>query len=256
MPTLHTDDDVAISYRVLGTGPKDVLFIHCWGNSSVAYDPTLEAMDLDGLRLIVPDLRGAGASGRPEGGYTLETFARDVMQVADAERSTSFTLVGHSMGAQIAMWIASTAPERVAGLVMLSPIPPSGFPLSLWKTELLRTSAGNAEKQKTIYRLGCNLLKPEVFERLVEDAGKVSQAAIEQGFDTWSKASFVEQVRTIRARTLIIASDDPYLPQKRLRESVLPLIKGARLAYLPGAGHHAASERPHEVAALIQSFLA
>jgi pimeloyl-ACP methyl ester carboxylesterase len=100
--TVKTDDGTSISYKVMGDGPIDVLFVHCWGNSSFAYQEMLKGIDTRGLRLLVPDLRGSGDSDRPNTGYSIERHAKDMMAVAADAKSKRFVVVGHSMGGQIA----------------------------------------------------------------------------------------------------------------------------------------------------------
>lgn len=256
MPAVKTDDGVKISYTTIGKGPKDILFIHCWGNSSAAYREVLRDFDVDGLRLIVPDRRGTGASDAPPSGYTTERFAMDMMSVLEDARSTRPMLVGHSAGGQISMFMASKWPEQVSGQILLMPVPPSGAPLDEGTTKLLRDSSGNREAQATIFKFGSPLFKQEALDWMLDDAGKIGVAATQQGFDAWTQASFAPQVAKTRCPTLVLANDDPfYSPetQKKLTASIIP---GARLAYLPDCGHYAVAERPKEIAAVIQGFVA
>ncbi|HNK47222.1 MAG TPA: alpha/beta hydrolase, partial [Pseudomonadota bacterium] len=98
--SVHSQD-VSIAYRVIGAGPRDVMLVHGWMVSGAVYDDLVGALDTEGLRLILVDLRGSGKSGRPQSGYTIEQYAKDVLAVADAVGSRKFMLVGHSMGGQI-----------------------------------------------------------------------------------------------------------------------------------------------------------
>ncbi len=119
MPTITTDDGTSIAYRTFGEGPLNVLLVHGWMVSGAVYNDLLDALDTSGLRLIVPDLRGTGASDKPGSGYSLERHAKDMVAAADAAGAQSFVVVGHSMGGQIAQWIAASQPDRVRGLMLL-----------------------------------------------------------------------------------------------------------------------------------------
>lgn len=256
MPTTNATDGTPLHYRVLGEGPRDVVLVHGWMVSGAVWDLMLEKLDLTGLRLIVPDHRGSGKSGRPASGYTLAQYAKDVLAVADHAGSKRFALVGHSMGGQIAKWVAADAPERITGLVLLNTVPASGLPLPPDAAGLFRTSAGDREKQKTILGLACKELSPEALERLLEDSGAVAKDAIEQCFDSWTAGGFADRLSTITAATLVVATDDPFLPPVFLKQAVVALIRGARLTHLPGPGHYPQVERPAETAALVSAFLA
>jgi pimeloyl-ACP methyl ester carboxylesterase len=248
--------DVSISYRVIGAGSRDVFLIHGWMVSGAVYDDLIASLDTEGLRLIVIDLRGSGRSGRPSSGYTIAQYATDVLAVADEIGSRSFVAVGHSMGGQIAQWLAATAPERVSGLLLLCPVPASGIPLPPDAQALFRNCGQNRGMQQTILGLACKQLSDEARERLLDDAQGVSAECVAQAFDTWTSGGFSEKLSAINTPTLVVGTDDPFLPPAFLRQAVMSLIRGARLAILPGPGHYVQVERPRETAALLEAFLA
>jgi non-heme chloroperoxidase len=256
MPIVASSDQTPIHYRVIGEGPRNVLLVHGWMVSGAVFDGLLEKLDTTGLRLVIPDLRGSGKSGAPAGGYTLEQHVRDVLAVADHAGLQRFTVVGHSMGGQLAQWISAQEPSRVEGLMLLCPVPASGIPLPPEVAGLFRTSANDREKQKTILGLACKQLPEESLARLLKDAATLGKASIEGGFDAWTGGGFEAKLASITAPTLVVATDDPFLPPAFLREKVVHPIRGARLAYLPGPGHYPAVERSAETAALLTSFLA
>jgi lipase len=69
--------------------------------------------------LVGVDLRGRGDSDKPDAGYGLETHASDVVRVFDHLGLASAVLLGHSMGAFVALETALAYPERVRALVLL-----------------------------------------------------------------------------------------------------------------------------------------
>jgi len=256
MRNLTTNDGVRLSYRVFGEGPKTVILIHGWMVSGAIYDDLVAALDKSGLRLVVPDLRGVGASDRPERGYTIERYADDILAVADAEGCERFTVVGHSMGGKIAQWIAATSPARVEGVALLCPVPAAGMPLPPDARALFRGSGGNRAAQKTILDLACKELSEAVRERTLDDAATISASCIASSFDAWSEGNFADKLGAVRAPTLVVATDDPFLTPAILREAIVARVAGARLAYLPGPGHYVQIERPRETAALLEAFIA
>lgn len=255
MPTMTADDNVKIAYRVVGEGPQPVLLIHGWMMNGGVYDDVLPLLDARGLRLVIPDLRGAGGSDRPTGGYTLDRYARDLRALIDAESSAPWLVIGHSMGGQIAQMIAADAPDRVAGMVLLCPVPASGIPLPPEAQGLFR-GAASREPQATILGMACKQLGPESQERLLGLGATVDAACIAESFDAWRSGGFADRLGQIRARTLVVATDDPFLPPDFLRQAVRDPIAGARLAVIPGPGHYPQVERPAETAAVLEAFLA
>ena len=84
-----------------------------------------EALAADGRWVVAPDLRGHGSSDRTSG-YSLELVRDDVVGLADALRLDRFALVGHSLGASVAVLVAEAAPHRVTALVLEDAGPPTG----------------------------------------------------------------------------------------------------------------------------------
>ena len=250
-----TNDGVKLAYRVVGSGPRTVIAVHGWMVSSRVYDDLIAALDGTGLRLVVPDLRGAGDSDKPATGYTIERYARDILGLADDLDARSFVLVGHSMGGIICQWIAANAPERVAGMVLLCPVPASGVPFPPEPAAMFR-NAHTAGVHAAILDMACTNLGEASRAHLLAAAATVPAACIAEAFDAWSGAAFADQLAQVTARTLVVASDDPFLPPDFLRQTIVANIPGARLAVLRGAGHYLPIERTGETAAVIEAFLA
>jgi non-heme chloroperoxidase len=256
MTDVRADDGVKIAYTTKGTGARKVVFVHGWMVSSRVYTDLLERLDAEGRTFLVPDLRGSGASDRPGSGYTLERHMADVVAAADHAGAERFIVVGHSMGGQLAQLIAATHPGRVDGVLLLTPVPASGLPIPEDAAGLFRSSGGNRDAQRTILNLATKQLDDAAKERLLDDAGAVAPQAVKEGFDAWSRGGFEGKLAASTAPTLVLATDDPFLPPALLREKVCGPIQGARLAHLPGPGHYPQVERPAETAAIVDAFLA
>jgi 3-oxoadipate enol-lactonase len=71
-----------------------------------------------GGHVIVPDLRGFGASEAPAGPYPMDLLARDVLALADHANAPRFVLGGLSMGGYIAFAVVRLAGDRLRGLIL------------------------------------------------------------------------------------------------------------------------------------------
>lgn len=254
MPSVTTSDQATIHYRVLGDGPTPCILVHGWMVSGAVWDEFVPHVDLARFRLLIPDQRGTGGSSAATG-FSLEQYASDIRAIADAEKLSKYVVVGHSMGGQIAQLVAATD-SRVSGMVLLNSVPAAGLPLPPDAAGLFRTSGQDREKQKTILGLACKQLGDASLQRLLDDAGKISVACIEGAYDAFTKGGFAERLASVACPTLVVATDDPFLPAPFLEQTVVSLIRGARLAHLPGPGHYPQVERPKETAALVQDFVA
>jgi pimeloyl-ACP methyl ester carboxylesterase len=81
------------------------------------------ALERSGHRVVAYDARGHGRStpAPDPGAYTYEELGRDLEAVLDQLQIERAVLAGASMGAHTLLWLALRAPERVAGLVVITP---------------------------------------------------------------------------------------------------------------------------------------
>ena len=73
----------------------------------------------DRYRIIAPDQRGHGLSGKPVSKYTADEMAADIVALMDHLNIDSIILVGHSMGASVAASLCATHPDRAKALALL-----------------------------------------------------------------------------------------------------------------------------------------
>ncbi len=74
------------------------------------------------LPVFAPDLPGHGASGKAVDSGSLAEMATAVLEFLDALNLSTVDLVGHSLGAAVAMQIAEAQPHRVASLALIAPV--------------------------------------------------------------------------------------------------------------------------------------
>jgi pimeloyl-ACP methyl ester carboxylesterase len=118
-----TNGDVTLHYEDEGSG-KPVLLIHGHTMDRRIWDPVMPGLRAADLRVLRPDLRGHGLSTRPDSGYHLSHHASDMAVVLDEAGIDSAAVVGYSIGGGVALEMALTLPDRVAGLVLMSPVMP------------------------------------------------------------------------------------------------------------------------------------
>jgi pimeloyl-ACP methyl ester carboxylesterase len=124
-----------IAQAVLEWGPADgtpLLLIHGNCSSGAFWEPFVRRLlDTGRWRVVAPDLRGYGGSEPAPVNATrgLRDFADDVAALLDQvfEPGTRPVVAGHSMGGGVAMHLTIDHPDRVAGLLLESPVSPYGF---------------------------------------------------------------------------------------------------------------------------------
>ncbi len=98
--------DLDLFYLDTRTAGPAILCLHGrWGRAEVWSDFMLHYGNR--FRIIAPDQRGHGLSGKPEAEYTVEEMAGDVIELLDHLEIGSAILVGHSMGGAIVGYLAA-----------------------------------------------------------------------------------------------------------------------------------------------------
>ena len=250
------DDGVTLSYEATGQGPPDLLFLHGWAGSGRYFEETIAALDTSRLRAITFDLRGHGRSDDHDD-LTLDRIARDGLAVADAAGAGPLVLVGFSMGARFALYLAARAPERVAGLVLVAGCPTGEIPLP---PELLADwcgRRGDAWRMADLLRsFSKRPVDPAVLDRFGQDAARIPLAALQGTLESACDASFTVDLGAIAAPVLVVGgSDDAMFTPDLLRAAVVAPLPKARFLVLD-ANHEIPAEAPRELAIAIAAFLA
>jgi pimeloyl-ACP methyl ester carboxylesterase len=120
--TRFQSDDVEIDYSVVGAG-EPVLLIHGFASTArVNWIDTGWAKTLAdaGYRVITFDNRGHGSSGKlyDPGGYGAPTMAEDARRLLDHLDIARAHVMGYSMGARVAAFLAIAHPDRVRSLIL------------------------------------------------------------------------------------------------------------------------------------------
>jgi pimeloyl-ACP methyl ester carboxylesterase len=120
--------DVRLHFRLGGAG-SPVVLLHGFAETSHMWDPVLPI--LSGRHtVIVPDLRGAGASSKPDGGYDKKTMAHDIHALLRSLGVENATIVGHDIGMMVAYAYAAQYPEETDRVVLMDAFLPG---IGNWK---------------------------------------------------------------------------------------------------------------------------
>lgn len=117
-------DGPALAYRIRYTAPRAgrlIVLLHGMASNLTRWSEFVEhtalARDWDILRL---DLRGHGGSFT-RGAIGMRYWCDDLAGILDAEGYAQAVLIGHSLGAHVALEFAAAYPRRIAGLVLIDP---------------------------------------------------------------------------------------------------------------------------------------
>lgn len=119
-----TDGGVRLAYETAGAGGPALVLVHGWCCDRSYFAP--QYGHFAARHAVVPlDLRGHGESDRPAprtGVYDVASFADDVLAVAGEAGAERPVVIGHSLGALVALACAAR-PGAVRAVVLVDPAP-------------------------------------------------------------------------------------------------------------------------------------
>ncbi len=264
------DQTLAGWYRP-GSGTP-LLALHGWLDNANSFEPLARH---DPGPLLSLDFAGHGLSDHRSPGAATHfvDHVRDVERVAATLNSETFDLVGHSMGAGVAVLFAATFPERVRRLVLIEGLGPPATPgaeAPARLREAIDGMHGMADKQTPVYTDFDDAVRARTrgFGGLsIESARLLCERGLESvdGGWTWradprlrlrSSLRLTEEqvegfVRAIRAPTLLIVGEDGM--GGAAFDHRLAWLNQVEVARLSGP-HHLHMEAPEALAERIRSF--
>ncbi|WP_211103897.1 alpha/beta hydrolase [Skermanella pratensis] len=270
-----------VELQVATAGPADgppVILLHGFPESRLAWHRQIGPLAAAGLRLVVPDQRGYGRSGKPGrvGDYAVDTLAGDVIGLADSLGIGRFAVVGHDWGAVLAWHLAERYPDRVERAAVLNGphlatvrrhvlSHPSqglrswyvGFFQVPWLPEKLLGAQGFAGMRRLMEKTA----RPGTFAP--EDWARYRDAWEQPGAPTamlnWYRAlrhrSRSPSPRSIGIPMRVIWGDRDAALDPRLAEAGASLCSRCEVFHIPEASHWVQHEEPERVNRLLIGFL-
>jgi pimeloyl-ACP methyl ester carboxylesterase len=122
---------VRLHYLSAGKGPP-VLLLHGYAQTSHMWRPLIPELATTHT-VIAPDLRGFGASAKPEAGYDKKTMAQDIHALAASLGHTRIGLAGHDIGLMVAYAYAAQYPREIERIALMDAfLPGVGDWKSVW----------------------------------------------------------------------------------------------------------------------------
>ena len=250
----------AIHYRECpGNGPI-LLFLHGNLGSSRWWEPVLARLP-GGWRGVAYDAIGHGRSERANGleRYSVPARVRDLIAFIDALALEGVHLVAHSTATPVAIEYALIAPERVATLTLVGPVPAAGATTPQDAYPLLERMSVDRELMAAALRVSAPHLDAgsPAFWDLVDDAmtlDPLTLPAIARGIDAWRPG---HRLRKLTLPVMLVrGEDDIMLEEKEAHRTLLAIPGAGNLEILRGAGHSPMLETPSGLTALLVTFIA
>ncbi|HEX6839834.1 MAG TPA: alpha/beta hydrolase [Polyangia bacterium] len=227
--------------------------VHGAGSSSVVWMEVVRRLSPQ-RRVVAPDLPGHGQSDRwhaPDD-VSIAMYRDAVGTVCAQLKIERAILMGHSMGALVALDAAAAWPERVAGLVLVN----SGVRLPVAPEIFVKLTGDFTRFGKWLARVVWSPATPrDVVERWGTVAFTADQEVTLADFRAVERYDGAPFAPKVRAPTLVLGGEDDLMTPPRLTQELARAIPGARAVVVPEAAHMLAQERPERFFAEVESFL-
>jgi pimeloyl-[acyl-carrier protein] methyl ester esterase len=248
-----------------GRGP-DLVLLHGWGLNLRVWDGLTRVLS-ESFRVIAVDLPGHGHSAwNPKA----RTPAEQAWQVHATLASISdrYSLLGWSMGGQIAIDLAAAMPGSVERLVLVATTPrfaasedwPHGMPAS--SLEKLATQLRTNYKRTISEFLELQVRGSSASDKVLADLhaslfshGEAHPKALAAGLNTLKNSDLRSMLSLVRAPTLVIGGQYDRVTLPAASRALADALPDARYVEFRRAAHAPFLSHTAEFAALVTSFL-
>ena len=253
---------ITMAYDDHGTG-LPVVLIHGFPLCRRMWHPQVQKVTDAGYRLIAPDLRGFGESDAPDGPYSMELFADDIVALLDHLGIDRAVVGGMSMGGYVLLNLCERYPERLAGACFIT------------TRATADDEAGRARRlqlAQDVMRFGPQVVADAFQHLLFAEASLLERPKLVAEVYKWMTATDSRglaggllAMRERRDYTALLpsfslpslaigAAADRAAPPEHAR-AIAAAIPGCRLCIVPDAGHLANLEHPGAFTRCLLEFL-
>ncbi|MBO9712004.1 alpha/beta hydrolase [Sphingomonas sp.] len=274
MGTIKTKDGTEIFYK--DWGPKDaqpIVFHHGWPLSADDWDNQMMFFLLQGYRVVAHDRRGHGRSSQTDTGNEMDTYAADVIELADHLDLKGAVHVGHSTGGgEVAHYVARAKPGRVAKAVLIGAVPPvmvkseknpGGLPLEVFDGFRQQTAFNRAQFYIDVPSgpfYGFNRPGAKVDQGVIYNWWRQGMmGSVKAHYDcvkAFSETDFTEDLKKIDVPVFIMhGEDDQIVPIADSALIGIKLLKHGTLKTYPGLPHGMCTTHPDTVNPDLLAFI-
>ncbi len=254
------------NYRVRlledGAGSKHIILLHGIGAAAERWAKVIPLLAVKGYHVIAPDIIGFGYSDKPDVNYTMDFFTSFVRNLALTLGIRRFSLIGSSLGGQIAaeFAIAYGNSDVLNSLVLVTPSGMSIEPTQAFTQYVMAALYPNLESARRAFMLmHCGKPVDEVYlrdfvNRMMLPNAKYAFISTLMGMRQ-AASSLKERLHNIKVPTLIIWSErDLLIPVDHAYE-FHRRISNSQLIIMDGCGHTPFYEQPERFVELVTTFL-
>jgi pimeloyl-ACP methyl ester carboxylesterase len=228
-----------------------VILIHGAGGHQLFWPPQVRRMH--DQRIFAVDLPGHGKSAGL-GHHTIEDYCGEILEFLKALKLNAAVLVGHSMGAAIALQMAIQNRKHVLGLGLV------GCGARLRVNPALLQGAPDPSTFAETVQLVTDLsfsseTNPRLRELAAQRMAETRPSVLYGDFLACNVFDETDRLSMVSVPTLILCGAEDKMTPARNSEFLHENISDSKMEILPGVGHMLMLERPDRFADLLADFL-
>jgi len=257
-------------YWQLDRGARDtVLCLHGLGGDHRGLVDM--ATGLTDVNVVIPDLPGYGTTDPMPGTHSLVNYADAVAELRAELGLDRCHLVGHSLGASIALVHAARHGAGLRSLALLNPVSTaSNMTATLGKLYYRIAAALPAPvarfwlaSKPAVYVADAFVIKTRdrarrrwILEQDYENYRRASVPAMIESFLSYYETPFEDHAATLGMPTLLVTGTRDGIAPPAVVTALANRVRSADLRVVPDVGHLVPMEEPGRIAALVNDFLA
>ena len=256
-----TVNGITIAYKEIGSGYPMVL-INGFASTMDMWNPPVLTSLAHNFRVIIFDHRGTGYSSASEEPFSISLFAQDTAALMGALGISHGHVLGHSMGASVALELALARPDMVDRLILVSGTC-GGNEMARMEPAVWETLADKSGTGLDLANRMFSVLFPKEWlathdpwqycPEVTETTSEKSAARQAETF--FSYPGTYDRLPFIRCPTLVVTgTDDVVIPPANSR-TLADRIPGTRVVEFAGAGHGLMYQCPGEFTGVVREFL-
>jgi len=250
--------------KVTGEGPA-ILLLHGFGAAIDWWDDVASSLALHHCVIRV-DLIGHGGTAAPRGGYAIPQQAQLVAAVLDELGVAYITVIGHSMGGEVAVALAEIQPKRIARMILIDspPTPETSFSImtKVYLMPVIGELLSHFQSDGAIRKGLAQGFAPgfAIPEEFVSDLKRLTYSAFRKAHresivyrTTRPPYERLAELKPSPPLLVIFGSLDAIVPPEHAK--LFERVPGAKVAMIEGVGHSPMVEAPLKTLKLIDTFI-
>jgi pimeloyl-ACP methyl ester carboxylesterase len=239
-------DGVHIAYRIYGKGDPAIVLVHGWATDANYWYQQLSPLKAK-YTVVEVDLAGHGASSNNRTDWSMGNYGEDVAVVARRLPNAQVILVGHSMGATVALEAVPRIGDRVIGIIAVDALKSVGLPptpqaeidrrVAPFRTDFI----GSVRKYVTdeLFEKGAD---PILVQKVAYDMSLEPAEVAIPSLQALLSMDFATVLPQVHVPVMAINSDLGETDEKRIRKS----LPGFKADIIPHSSHFLMMEKPAE----------